>query len=43
MIGKETTAGRAAKFTFLGLWLVFSLFPLYWITVTSLKDRKSVV
>lgn len=42
MIGKETTAGRAAKFTFLGLWLVFSLFPLYWITVTSLKDPGDI-
>ena len=37
MIGKETAAGRATKFTFLGLWLVFTVFPLYWITVTSLK------
>ncbi|MFI6202023.1 hypothetical protein ACIBCS_43640, partial [Streptomyces phaeochromogenes] len=37
MIGKESTAGRATKFTFLGLWLVFTVFPLYWITITSLK------
>jgi multiple sugar transport system permease protein len=37
VIGKESTAGRAAKFTFLGLWVVFTVFPLYWITVTSLK------
>ncbi|MFE1797991.1 MULTISPECIES: carbohydrate ABC transporter permease [unclassified Streptomyces] len=37
MIGKESTAGRVTKFTFLGLWLVFTVFPLYWITITSLK------
>jgi multiple sugar transport system permease protein len=37
VIGKESTAGRATKFTFLGLWLVFTVFPLYWITITSLK------
>ncbi|WP_413760337.1 carbohydrate ABC transporter permease [Streptomyces sp. MMBL 11-3] len=37
MIGKESTAGRATKFTFLGLWLLFTVFPLYWITITSLK------
>ncbi|MFG2739591.1 MULTISPECIES: carbohydrate ABC transporter permease [Streptomyces] len=37
MIGKESTAGRVVKFTFLGVWLLFTVFPLYWITVTSLK------
>lgn len=37
MIGKETPAGRAVKVAFLGVWLLFTVFPLYWITVTSLK------
>lgn len=37
MIRKETAGGRAVKFAFLGLWLVFTAFPLYWIAVTSLK------
>ncbi|WP_432589419.1 carbohydrate ABC transporter permease [Streptomyces sp. HD1123-B1] len=37
MIGKATAAGRTARFAFLGLWLVFTVFPLYWITITSLK------
>lgn len=37
MIRKETAGGRAVKFAFLGLWLVFTAFPLYWITITSLK------
>ncbi|MEU6304309.1 carbohydrate ABC transporter permease [Streptomyces chartreusis] len=37
MIGKESTIGRVVKFAFLGVWLLFTVFPLYWITVTSLK------
>jgi multiple sugar transport system permease protein len=37
VIGKETAGGRAVRFTFLGVWLLFTVFPLYWITVTSLK------
>jgi multiple sugar transport system permease protein len=37
VIGKETAAGRTTKFAFLGLWLLFTVFPLYWIAVTSLK------
>lgn len=37
MIGKDSTAGRAVKFVFLGGWLLFTVFPLYWIAVTSLK------
>jgi multiple sugar transport system permease protein len=37
VIGKESATGRTARFTFLGLWLVLTVFPLYWITVTSLK------
>ncbi|MGW9596659.1 carbohydrate ABC transporter permease [Streptomyces chartreusis] len=37
MIGKESTVGRVVKFAFLGVWLLFTVFPLYWITVTSLK------
>ncbi|SCK26845.1 carbohydrate ABC transporter permease [Streptomyces sp. WMMB 322] len=37
MIRNETAGGRAVKFAFLGLWLVFTAFPLYWITITSLK------
>ncbi|MFK0058468.1 carbohydrate ABC transporter permease [Streptomyces werraensis] len=37
MTGKGSAAGRAVKFTFLGVWLLFTVFPLYWIAVTSLK------
>ncbi|WP_419999070.1 carbohydrate ABC transporter permease [Streptomyces boninensis] len=37
MIGKETRPGRAVKIAFLSLWLLFTIFPLYWIAITSLK------
>jgi len=36
-MNRETALGRGAKFTALGLWMIITLFPLYWITVTSLK------
>jgi multiple sugar transport system permease protein len=42
VIGKETAAGRTTKFAFLGLWLLFTVFPLYWIVVTSLKTPGDV-
>jgi len=42
VIGKETAAGRTTKFAFLGLWLLFTVFPLYWIVVTSLKAPGDV-
>ncbi|MDJ0334316.1 carbohydrate ABC transporter permease [Salinibacterium sp. G-O1] len=38
MINRESVAGRIAKFIFLGTWLIITLFPLYWIVVTSLKS-----
>lgn len=37
------TAGRAAKVLFLGLCLLATLFPLYWILVTSLKPPGAVL
>ncbi|OZM76503.1 carbohydrate ABC transporter permease [Pseudonocardia sp. MH-G8] len=42
MIGNQTAAGRTTKFVFLGLWLLFTVFPLYWIVVTSLKEPGDV-
>jgi multiple sugar transport system permease protein len=42
VIGKETAAGRTTKFVFLGLWLLFTVFPLYWIAVTSIKAPGDV-
>ncbi|ADI04045.1 MULTISPECIES: carbohydrate ABC transporter permease [Streptomyces] len=37
MIRKESFAGRATRITFLTVWLVITVFPLYWITITSFK------
>ncbi len=42
MIDKESTAGRVTRIFFLTLWLVITVFPLYWITITSLKDPGDV-
>ena len=42
MINSQTIPGRIAKVAFLGLWLVFTLFPLYWIVITSFKDPGSI-
>ncbi len=42
MIGKETTAGRTARILFLSLWLAVTVFPLYWITVTSFKSPGTI-
>lgn len=37
MIDVETLPSRVVRIGFLALWLVISLFPLYWIVVTSFK------
>ncbi|ADB35742.1 binding-protein-dependent transport systems inner membrane component [Kribbella flavida DSM 17836] len=42
MILDESRAGRIAKFTGLGICLVFTIFPLYWILVTSFKEPGSI-
>ncbi|MEO3750631.1 carbohydrate ABC transporter permease [Streptomyces sp. B6B3] len=42
MIDKESAAGRVTRILFLTLWLVITVFPLYWITITSLKDPGDV-
>lgn len=42
MIRHETLAGRIARITGLALCLVFTVFPLYWIVVTSLKSPGSI-
>ena len=42
MINVETRAGRTARITFLTAWLVITLFPLYWILVTSFKPRGAI-
>jgi multiple sugar transport system permease protein len=42
MIRHETLAGRIARFAGLALCLVFTVFPLYWIVVTSLKEPGTI-
>ncbi|OIH94199.1 carbohydrate ABC transporter permease [Curtobacterium sp. TC1] len=42
MIDHETRSARFVRFGFLGLWLLITLFPLYWITITSLKAPGSI-
>ncbi|HEY0615990.1 MAG TPA: carbohydrate ABC transporter permease [Kribbella sp.] len=42
MIRNETLAGRIARFGGLGICLLFTVFPLYWILVTSFKAPGSI-
>lgn len=42
MINRETIPARVIRVLFLGLWLVISLFPLYWILVTSFKAPGAI-
>ncbi|NDL55769.1 ABC transporter permease subunit [Phytoactinopolyspora mesophila] len=39
---RRVTVGGVVRVAGLGLWLVFTLFPLYWITVTSFKAPGSI-
>lgn len=39
---RRITAGGVIKFIGLGLWLVITLFPLYWILITSFKSPGSI-
>lgn len=42
MINRQSVLGRIVKIAFLGGWLVISLFPLYWIVVTSIKPPGEI-
>jgi multiple sugar transport system permease protein len=42
MIDQETRTAKVVKFLFLGLWLVITVFPLYWIVVTSFKKPGAI-
>ncbi|WP_098895119.1 carbohydrate ABC transporter permease [Streptomyces sp. t99] len=39
---RESWAGKAARIGFLTLWLIFTIFPLYWITITSFKPAGDI-
>src|SRR6218665_2859505 len=42
MINIESRTAKIVRFIFLGIWLIISLFPLYWIVITSLKPAGAV-
>lgn len=42
MIDRETPTARVLRILFLALWLVITIFPLYWITVTSFKSPGAI-
>ena len=42
MINSPTLIGRVSKVVFLGLCLIVTVFPLYWIVVTSLKEPGAI-
>ena len=42
MIDKQSAFGRISKIVFLGLCLIVTIFPLYWIVVTSLKAPGAI-
>ncbi|MFC5801853.1 carbohydrate ABC transporter permease [Streptomyces formicae] len=39
---KESPAGKTARIAFLTLWLIFTVFPLYWIAITSFKPAGAI-
>ncbi|MGP3536670.1 carbohydrate ABC transporter permease [Microbacterium sp. RD1] len=42
MITTQSRTSRIVRFAALGLWLVITLFPLYWIVVTAVKPRNDI-
>ncbi|MBT2517906.1 carbohydrate ABC transporter permease [Streptomyces sp. ISL-90] len=42
MINTETNPARVTRVLVLAIWLVITIFPLYWITITSLKEPGAI-
>ncbi|MFT2817061.1 carbohydrate ABC transporter permease [Leifsonia sp. A12D58] len=42
MITRESLTARIMRVLFLGLWLVITIFPLYWILITSFKTPGAI-
>lgn len=42
MRSKSSLAAGTLRVFFLGIFLVFTIFPLYWITITSFKPKKDI-
>ena len=41
-IGKMSPVAKVVAYTFLAIWSVFVLFPIYWVIITSFKDAAAV-
>jgi multiple sugar transport system permease protein len=37
-----TALGKTGKFTVLGIWFFFTVFPIYWMALTSIKPKREV-
>jgi multiple sugar transport system permease protein len=37
-----TALGKTGKFTILGIWFFFTVFPIYWMALTSVKPKREV-
>ena len=37
-----TALGKGGKFTVLGIWFFFTIFPIYWMALTSIKPKREV-
>lgn len=42
MIGRTTLPARIIRIAALTIWLLFTLFPLYWIVITAVKPRREL-
>jgi len=41
-VGKMSPVAKVVVYTFLAIWSVFVLFPIYWVVITSFKDAAAV-
>jgi len=41
-VGKMSLVAKIVAYTFLAIWSVFVLFPIYWVIITSFKDAAAV-
>jgi multiple sugar transport system permease protein len=42
VINRETVPARVVRVLFLAIWLIITIFPLYWITITSFKTPGAI-
>ena len=41
-VGKMAPAAKVVAYTFLAIWSLFVLFPIYWVIITSFKGATKV-